>query len=63
MNKTIVFISVLMLLIISCAPAPHVRVGTKVNVPVAWQGSYPYAAPDSSVLMGRPSASQLKPAE
>ncbi len=43
----------------SCAPAPHVRVGVKMNVPTVWQGTYPYAPPDSTLNMGRPTSDEL----
>ena len=61
MKKMLYKFSILLLILqlISCAPASHVRVGVKMNVPTVWSGSYPYSVPDSTVMMGRPAADEL----
>lgn len=55
----ILFVFIAVLQLHNCAPAPHVRVGVKMNVPTVWSGSYPYSVPDSTVIMGRPAADEL----
>ena len=61
MKKLVVIISGLIFIIHfnQCAPAPHVRVGVKLNTPSAWHGPTPYTPPDSAVYLGRPSVDQL----
>ena len=55
----ILFVFITVLQLHNCAPASHVRVGVKMNVPTVWSGSYPYSVPDSTVMMGRPASDEL----